>query len=325
MKENAALPPWFNPRQPVNQDGHSVLFKFGCCTLLLFFSVAAALSAEASKSPGGTTYPYNSFVIPCTVEAVKFLFSTLCLFSLKVRGVQVDTSISISSMCGYMFPALCYFISNNCMLIIIRELGPATFQITSNLKSLATGILMYTVLGRKLTWLQWKALVLLVIGSIVSQIPSEDNEFSSHTTGYMYVLINCFASGAGGVVSEKMLKNSTGVHPASIHWQNMQLYFFGFCFGMLTFAKSSAGDVSLFFAGFNLFAYATVVSLSVSGLLVSFVLKYMDNFAKCFVSGASITVVALVQAAMKDETISLKMLLGMILTFMAIEQYNLPQ
>ena len=40
------------------------------CVLLLFSSVSATIFTEASKLEDGT-YPYNTFMIPCAVEAVK--------------------------------------------------------------------------------------------------------------------------------------------------------------------------------------------------------------------------------------------------------------
>ena len=67
------------------------------------------------------------------------------------------------------------------------------------------------------------------------------------------------------------------------------------------------------------------MALAAAGLLVSFILKYIDNMAKCFVSALSIVVVAVVHAAIRNETLQLNILIGIMLTCMALEQYNLPQ
>ena len=64
--------------------------------------------------------------------------------------------------------------SNICAFHIVEILGPSTFQITSNLKVLTTGIFMNLFLSRKLTWLQWKALVMLAIGSMVTELHNSD-------------------------------------------------------------------------------------------------------------------------------------------------------
>lgn len=224
----------------------------------------------------------------------------------------------------FALPAMCYFVSNNCMFYIIRELGPTTFQITNNLKVLATGILMRIFLGRKLTWLQWKALVLLVLGSCVTQLQSAGSEEGkSSSFGYILVSFNCFASGAGGVISESLLKGNNQDVVDPIHWQNIQLYFFGFLFGLAS-SWSHITDAGPF-AGFNIWACGIVISLTLAGLLVSFILKYLDNFAKCFVAAIAIVCVAMVQAAANNEVPPPNLIIGILLTCLALEQYNLPQ
>ena len=71
----------------------------------------------------------------------------------------MKVSFSHSNFLMFAIPAFCYFVSNNCMFYIIRELGPTTYQITNNLKVFTTAILMRVFLARKLSWVKWKALV----------------------------------------------------------------------------------------------------------------------------------------------------------------------
>lgn len=303
-------------------DNSARLRQLGSCIALLLFSVTATLFAEASKSTDGT-YPYNSFTIPCIVEAVKLCASVVLLTISRMTGGIEAISFRPATFITFSIPALCYFVSNNCMLLIIRELGPTTFQITNNLKVFATGVLMRVFLGRQLTWSRWKALILLVLGSAITQLNTGNHaEAKRSSFGYALIIINSFASGSGGVISEKLLKGGADSTSDPIHWQNIQLYFFGLLFGMAsTWSRISPVGV---FDGFNLWAYATVVSLSFAGLLVSFILKYLDNFAKCFVAAFSIIVVAVVHGAMKNEALQLNLGIGIVLTCMALEQYNLP-
>mmetsp|Transcript_11216 Transcript_11216/g.52057 ORF Transcript_11216/g.52057 Transcript_11216/m.52057 type:complete len:327 (+) Transcript_11216:223-1203(+) len=303
----------------------SVLQKAGSCAALLFLSVAATLFAEASKSSDGT-YPYNSFMIPCAVEAVKLCVSIVLLVASIIKGDAGVVAFHPHRFAAFSLPAFGYFISNNCMFYIIRQLGPTTFQITNNLKVVATAVLMRVFLGRKLTWLRWKALTLLILGSAVTQLNSENPEESRGSkSAYLLVVTNSIASGAAGVISEKLLKGQGNNILDSIHWQNMQLYFFGLLFGMASSHTSNGSSALDIFDGFNKWAYATVVLLSLSGLLVSFILKYLDNFAKCFVAGLSIIFVAVIHWAVSHETLNIQLVIGIILTCMAIEQYNLPQ
>lgn len=328
--------------QHVGVDGSLPSFKhlkIVSCLLLLFFSVTAAIFTEASKLEDGR-YPYNTFVIPCVVEAVKLVASAVMFLSVhRPRGnVCLSLGFNLKSFLAYAFPAFCYFVSNNCMFHIIRHLGASTFQIMKQLNVLSTGIFMYVFLRRSLSWLQWKALIILVIGCMVTQLNStvENGHVSADTqrsslAGYTLVVVSATASGAGGVFSEKLLKGSGGEQnkandKVSIHWQNMQLYVFGVVFGLVSLRMDARSGRLLFsdlFHGFNAFAYATVATLAICGLLVSFILKYLDNVAKCFCAALSMLCVALLDSAMKREAIPMRVVLGILLTALALEQYNL--
>ena len=314
------------------------LLKVASCVLLLFFSVYATIFMEASKLYDGT-YPYNTFMIPCAVEAVKLVASSALFVRKRVaRGEsQTPLGLTIRGFAAYAFPAFCYFVSNNCMFYIIRHLGASTFQIMSNLKVLSTGVFMYVFLDRKLSWMQWKALIMLVIGCMVTRLGAEAVEGShavgqSFFAGYALVFVSAVASGAGGVFSEKLLK-AKGTEQQKlnrredlIHWKNMQLYVFGFAFGVVSLRMDATSESLArrnLFDGFNAFAYATVATLAICGLLVSFILNYLDNVAKLFCAALSMLCVALLDSVMKHEMIPLRVALGMVLTSLALEQYSL--
>ena len=289
------------------------------CLTLLVCTVSATSFAELSKSDDGT-YPYNTFVVPCAVEVLKLLASALTLVFLHDTGNSVKVSFSYSNFVMFAIPAFCYFVSNNCMFYIIRELGPTTYQITNNLKVFSTALLMRVFLARKLSWDKWKALVLLVVGSVVAELNGDDGgQMHGSALGYFFVLLSCFASSTGGVLTEKLLKGESD----SIHRQNIQLYFFGASFGWLAFVvKTTDASSNGVFAGFNSAAYAMIVSQTMLGLSVSFVLKYIDNIAKCFVAAVSMLCVALIQSSMHGEMIPLRLIVSIVLIFLALEQYN---
>tara|TARA_B110000003_G_scaffold244904_1_gene254326 strand:+ start:361 stop:1413 length:1053 start_codon:yes stop_codon:yes gene_type:complete len=316
------------------------LLKVASCVLLLFSSVSATIFTEASKLEDGT-YPYNTFVIPCAVEAVKLVASSALFVRERVaRGeLQTPLGLTIRGFAAYAFPSFCYFVSNNCMFHIIRHLGASTFQIMNNLKVLSTGVFMYIFLNRKLSWMQWKALIMLVIGCMVTQLSARaveggNADEQSSLAGYVLVFVSAVASGAGGVFSERLLKGQgteqqkSNREIDSIHWKNMQLYLFGMMFGVVSLhmdAKVASLPARNLFDGFNAFAYGTVVTLAICGLLVSFILKYLDNVAKCFCAALSMLCVALLDSAMKHEAIPLRVTLGIVLTGLALEQYNLSK
>ena len=288
---------------------------------------------EASRLEKGS-YPYNTFAIPFAVEVVKLLATSVVLV---LECASRKYSVRLSTACvldffRFSIPAFCYFVSNNCIFYIIEQLGATTFQIMNNLKILSTAIFMNMLLARRLTWTQWKALAILMIGSMVTQLREEATILtaSNSDVGYVYVVVSAVASGAGSVFTEKLLKGqSTSTrkmdrqYEASIHWQNVQLYAFGVIFGLISLLTSTSNSRILSaFEGFNAFAYAAVLTMAVCGLLVSFILKYLDNVAKCFCSAMSMLCVAIMDAAVRHEQIPFRVSLGMLLTVIALEQYH---
>lgn len=222
---------------------------------------------------------------------------------------------------AFALPGLCYFVSNNCMLLIIRELGPTTYQITNNLKILSTGVLMHLVLKVPLKSLQWRALFILFLGAITAEM-TDANSLRGTVWGYILVIINTFVAATGSVLSEKLLKGDESVAATdSIHWQNMQLYFYGIIYGIIPIVLKGDAVKNGLFAGFNFYAWMSLVVLAFAGLTVSFILKYLDNTYKCFVSAMSMLVVAIIHVSIEHEVMPLRLLVSIALVSVALELY----
>jgi drug/metabolite transporter (DMT)-like permease len=52
----------------------------------------------------------------------------------------------------------------------LKYVDPATYQILGNLKIVTTGLLLRLCLQRRLSLLQWMALLLLMVGATTSQV-----------------------------------------------------------------------------------------------------------------------------------------------------------
>jgi UDP-galactose transporter len=75
-------------------------------------------------------------------------------------------------------PAMLYTLQNSLQYIAVSNLDAATFQVTYQLKILTTALFSVTMLGRTLSMRRWIALVLLMVGVAIVQIPAEHD--SSH-------------------------------------------------------------------------------------------------------------------------------------------------
>ena len=193
-----------NDSQPV-----SAWLKIASCVVLLGFQISSTIFTQLSKSPDGT-YPYNSVLLAATVEMTKLAASSAFLVGLKLSGREVRVTWSLQRFLSFAIPGFCYFVSNNCMFLIIRELGPTTFQIMNNLKILSTGVLMRVFLNRPLSWMQWRALALLFFGSVISEISDKPgHQLRGTLYGYLLVLVNTFVAATASVFSEKLLKGDS--------------------------------------------------------------------------------------------------------------------
>ena len=179
------------------------------------------------------------------------------------------------------------------------------------MKTIFTGILFRLFLKRRLTFIQWLALVTLACGTATSQLPS-GRARRSHViaTGAALSMVSCLLSALGGaqppvvhaalpsarptrrlshflhppragIYSERLLKDRAS---ASIHWQNMQLYVWGVGFNALgAYIKKSdapAADAGLL-TGFGTAACIVVACNAFNGLAISAVLKCARSRRDC--------------------------------------------
>lgn len=89
------------------------------------------------------------------------------LFSELVRLVFTGDSWKLA------IPAMLYTLQNTLQYVAVSNLDAATFQVTYQLKILATAFFSVTILGRSLGMQRWLALFLLMVGVAIVQIPSE--------------------------------------------------------------------------------------------------------------------------------------------------------
>ena len=96
----------------------------------------------------------------------------------------------------FMIPAFIYFANNNIVFFILRLVDPVTFQLLSQLKTIFTGLLFRLFLQRRLSAIQYTALITLACGTATAQIPSDDSNHESALGGLLLSVVSAFLSGA---------------------------------------------------------------------------------------------------------------------------------
>ena len=127
------------------------------------------LLTTASKTDG--EYKYNFATVPLLAELLKLCISAYLLSKQKQQQPEAArVTRRWKTALLFLVPSIIYWIHNNVQFLTLRLVDPATYQILGNLKIVTTGILFWLILRRRLSLLQWQALVLLTIGAMTSQV-----------------------------------------------------------------------------------------------------------------------------------------------------------
>ena len=226
-------------------------------------------------------------------------------------------------------PAILYVVQNNLQYVAASNLNAATFQVTCQMKILTTATFSVLLLRKQLTPTKWLALFFLAVGVGIVQIQSGD----SHTNhgadmgimdpllGFFAVIAACFTSGLAGVYFEMVLKNSQ----TDLWVRNVQLSLFSLLPAILpALLETQSTFPSGLFRNFGLWAWATVLTQVLGGLITAVVIKYADNILKGFATSLSIVISFVVSVIFFKFTITLNSVVGACIVLGSIWLYNQP-
>jgi len=224
-------------------------------------------------------------------------------------------------------PSLLYVMQNNLLYVGISNLEAATFQITYQLKILTTALFSVVMLRKKLSPLQWVALLLLFVGvSVVQLTPSDSKNAVKIATeqnpmkGLIAVIICCCISGFAGVYFEKMLKGT----PQTLWLRNVQLGTLGMVIGTVTLEINDGEEVHKngFFFGYDWIVWVVIGISAFGGLMVAVGVKYADNILKGFATSAAIVLSCIASMYFFDFALSLQFTVGAALVISSVFMYS---
>jgi UDP-sugar transporter A1/2/3 len=289
------------------------------CGVLAALGCSASLLAALSKNTHGS-YDYNTASVPFLSESMKLMLSLVAL-SLQTDNLAVSfMSTDRVAAAKYMVLAALYTAQNNLLFVTLKHVEPASFQVFINLKIPVTAALLYLLADKRFSRNQVGALIMLVIGAVLSQADFDSiGEIGLSPTGSLLLASMVAISSTAGVVNEMLLKNN---ELGSVHWQNAQLYVFSTAFSFLKMRYASASNQSTMLAGYNIFTCLSILNMAFLGLVTSAVLKHADNILRAFASVLSVFLAAGFAWLLLGSQLTAAFFLGASITCAAVFVYT---
>ena len=277
---------------------------------------------------------YNSAVAVTLTEIAKLPLSLILLVAEKrsLRAAAADLKRDIIDApldtLKISVPALLYTVQNNALFIAMGHLEAAVFQVTYQLKTLTTAVLVVTFLGRSLSLHQWGALILLTAGTVLVQEPSKAAAAPDPSTGYSSFVIGvgatitaCLCSSFASVYLEKILTESK----PSIWVRNAQLCIFTIPIafsGIYMVEDKYFKEDGVLTHGFTFAVWASIATNAAGGMIVAVVMKFAGNILRNFAQACAIIVGGLGSWAIFDMPITPRFCMGVALVIISIFIYG---
>jgi UDP-sugar transporter A1/2/3 len=304
--------------------------------LMTVQNVASSLVIEISRSAAGhNTYSPASVVL--VSEFMKLAMSVgLLLFNGESLPVIARTlsRVKASDSLRLAVPATIYTVQNNLVFLALQNINSATFQIISQLKVLTTAAFSVTLLGRRLSKLQWIALLILSSGVILANRQHHCDSASPQAAtasgverrpwvGVSAVTLLALLSGFAGVYQERIVKGSLQL---PIHYLNIQMCLFSIVTNVVSVvAQDGLGVFATgLLHGYTSVTWAVVLIQSVGGILVSLVIRYASNLAKSYVVSVAIVLTGILSFMFMGFDPNAEFLIGAVLVVVSIVLYNEP-
>ncbi len=221
--------------------------------------------------------------------------------------------------------SLIYVVQNNLLFFAASNLDVATFQVSYQLKILATALFFVLMLRTKLLATQWLSLLFLFVGVVLVKLANLQSSSEESTTedpfiGFCAVIVACCLSGFAGVYFEKVLKSSS----ASVWLRNVQLSFLSIplalslCYSYDVVPVTDKG----FFFGYDTFVWFVILVKASGGLIVALVVKYANNILKGFSTSIAIVIGCAANVFFFGVLLNVQFVLGTALVICAVFLYG---
>jgi len=181
------------------------MMKYWALAALILQNAGQALVMRYSMISAEPSERYRTSTAVLMSEIFKLVIATCACFAFD-GGSNVQKFMGVLKTDGrsdwlkLMLPSLLYTLQNSLQYMAMAKLSAPVFQVLYQMKIITTAVFSVLILSRRMTPLQWSAVVLLTVGVAcvqLSQTKSDDADNSF--IGFVYVLCGCCTSGFAGV------------------------------------------------------------------------------------------------------------------------------
>ena len=290
---------------------------------LTFQNTALVLLMKQSYRKDAVEYSAGSVVV--LSELIKFFLCVIKVSSADGHRRAVKAVRTAPTNISLALPSVLYIVQNNLLFEGVRNLPVSVYVVGSQAKILTSALFSYFLLGVHISYKKAGALLILVAGMTMVQLPNETNQGITQERNYFLglsaVLLACCTSGFAGVSLERIYKSDGG---GSVWEKNMQLS----CFSLpLSLMAAVAKDHELFrsdgfFYGYDATVCAVILLQAAGGLIVAIVMRHASTVLKCFAVALSICLCTIVSASQGHETLSFSKIAGILFVNFATFLYS---
>jgi len=276
--------------------------------------------------------PYSASTAAVLGECVKVpVISVVILFFEGRRGFgKVIRDALTDRPLRLALPGLAYSVQNILYFQALSHLSVATYQILSQSKLLFTAIFMVTLLGKRLGRQQVLSLVLLMAGTVLTQlseIPRNAAAGGGHALqGGLYTFAGALLSAFPNVYYEKVLKTKGQNQWSSNIQLTFWIWFWLVIISLPSLVNSGMGEGvavgSGMMAGITGWVWLVIVLQSFKCVLIPAALKYSDNIIYSYAKPLSILLTAVIAAVVSGILPSKEFLCGAGLVFVSMFLYG---
>lgn len=271
----------------------------------------------------------------------------------SVRSLRFEVFADTQGLKKMIVLAFLYAMQNIMALFAYDYVDVATYQIVYQLKIITTAMFMIVLLNRRFSFVQWCAMVTLMIGVAVcsySRLPAtaaknelvtdDDDtaaapEADSHHSGLdstriigvSIVLGLAVNSGLAAAYFERVMKShkaNTTMQTVDPLWvRNLQLSAVSIVVCMVDLVRNM-GDLWAdgFFHGFHSMVWAVIFLQAVGGLTIAAVVRYSDNVVKNFGTSFSLIFSCMISNYMFSQSATPSFYMGVFLVVASVFIYG---